>query len=69
MWTFFAASSVSVVDLNSLSLPLIFLQEEEAEVECLCVVGGWLSTRVVWVSLPPSRVPPLRFVHHNTYGP
>jgi hypothetical protein len=25
--------------------------EEETEVDCLCVVGGWLSTRVVWECL------------------
>lgn len=62
MRTFFATSSVSVGLKFAVAPILIFLQEEEAEVDCLRVVGGWLSTSVA-MGVSRSRVPPLHFVH------
>lgn len=59
MRTFFAASSVSVGPKFAVASTLIFSQEEEAEVDCLRVVGGWLSTSV---AMGVSRVVYLPFI-------
>jgi hypothetical protein len=62
MRTFFAASSVSVGPKFPVAPSLIFSQEEEAEVECLRVVGGWLSKALLWDCLSQSCTP-IHFVH------
>ena len=51
MRTFFAASSVSVGPKFPVAPSIIFSQEEEAEVDYMRVVGGWLSKALLWECL------------------
>lgn len=62
MRTFFAASSVSVGPKSPVAPSLIFSQEEEAEVDYIRVVGGWLLKALLWECLSQSCTP-LHFVH------
>ena len=57
MRTFFAAPSVSVGPKFPVAPSLIFSQEEEAEVDYIRVVGGWLSKALLWECLSQSCTP------------